>query len=198
MVPKKDYFDEKAAKWDSQIKDEVVLRLKNMIEELALSQGSKVLDLGTGTGVLIPMLVGAVGVSGLVVAMDFAPRMLAEARKKYHWSNLEFLEGEAENIPLPDQVIDEVVCNSAFPHFDNLWQAAKEMSRVLKSGGRVAVFHPHSREYVNELHAFLGGAVKNCMIPEEDVMRDIFSEAGFEKISIENTLQSYLLTGRKA
>lgn len=194
---KKAYFDEKAGNWDSLIQDEVILRLKTMVEELALPQGSKVLDLGTGTGVLIPMLIEAVGLSGGVVAIDFAPQMLAEAQKKYQWLNLEFMEGNAEDIPLADQAVDEVVCNSAFPHFDDLGQAAKEMFRVLKNGGRVSVLHPHSREYINDLHASLGGAVKNCMIPEADVMHAIFSEAGFENITIEDVPQRYLLIGRK-
>lgn len=193
----KDYFDEKAAGWDTLIKGEVIIRLRNMVGELALSSGSKVLDVGTGTGVLIPMLIGAVGSSGVVVALDFAPQMLAEAKKKYQWTNLEFLEGEAEDIPLADQEVDEVVCNSAFPHFDDLWQAAKEMSRVLRSGGRVSVFHPHSRDYINDLHVSLGGAVSNCLLPEEKVMHAIFSEAGFENITIEDVPQRYLLTARK-
>jgi len=197
MCPKKAYFNEKAAKWDTLIQDEVILRLKNMVSELELPQGSKVLDLGTGTGVLIPMLIEAVGPSGAVVAMDFAPQMLAEARKKYQWPNLEFFEGAAEDIPLGDQVFDEVVCNSAFPHFDDLKGAAREMARVLKRGGRVTVFHPHSREYINNLHTSLGGAVQNCLLPEEEVMRAIFSEAGFGEIVLDDVPQRYCLFGRK-
>ena len=195
---KKAYFDEKATKWDTLIQDEVIIRLKNMVEELALSQGSKVLDLGTGTGVLVPMLIEAVGSSGEVVAIDFAPQMLAEAKKKYQGPNLEFLEGAAEDIPLADQAVDEVVCNSAFPHFDDFRRSAEEMARVLKRGGRVTVMHPHSREYINDLHRSLGGAVSNCLLPEEEVMRAIFSEAGFENITIEDVYQRYCLTGRKA
>ncbi|KJR46633.1 SAM-dependent methyltransferase [Desulfosporosinus sp. I2] len=194
---KKDYFDEKAAKWDTLIHDEVINRLQDMVRELALSRGSKVLDLGTGTGVLVPMLIEAVGPSGVVVAIDFAPQMLAEAKKKYQWPNLEFLEGDAEDIPLADQAVDEVVCNSAFPHFDDLKRAANEMARVLRSGGRVSVFHPHSRVYINDLHVSLGGAVRNCLIPEEKVMHAIFSEAGFENITLEDMPQRYLLSGRK-
>lgn len=197
MCTKKAYFDEKAAKWDTLIHDEVIIRLKKMVEELALSRGSKVLDLGTGTGVLVPMLIEAVGSSGAVVAIDFSLQMLAEAQKKYQWPNLEFLEGAAEDIPLADQAVDEVVCNSAFPHFDDLRRAAKEMARVLRSGGRVSVIHPHSRDYINDLHVSLGGAVSNCMIPETDVMHAIFSDAGFEKITIEDGPQRYFLTGRK-
>lgn len=77
----KDYFDEKAAGWDTLIKGEVIIRLRNMVGELALSSGSKVLDVGTGTGVLIPMLIGAVGSSGVVVALDFAPQMQQKLRK---------------------------------------------------------------------------------------------------------------------
>lgn len=193
----KDYFDEKAAEWDTLIKDEVIIRIRNMVVELALSSGSKVLDLGTGTGVLIPMLMESLGSAGVVVALDFAPQMLAEAKRKSQWPNLEFLEGAAEDIPVADLEMDEVVCNSAFPHFADLWQAAKEMNRVLKSGGRVSVFHPHSRDYINDLHMSLGGAVSNCMIPEEKVMHAIFSEAGFENITIEDVPQRYLLTARK-
>lgn len=197
MNTKKDYFNEKAANWDSLIEDEVLLRLQSIVEELALSPGSNVLDLGTGTGVLIPMLIKDIGPSGVVIAVDFSPKMLAEARKKYQLPNLEILDGKAENIPMADQSVNEVVCNSAFPHFDDLWQAAKEMSRVLKRGGRVSLIHPHSRDYINNLHVSLGGAVKNCLIPEKEVMHAIFLEAGFENITIEDAPQRYLLTGRK-
>lgn len=66
--------------------------MRDIVRKLALSRGSKVLDVGTGTGVLIPMLIEAVGASGAVVALGFDPQMLAEAKKKYHWPNLEFLE----------------------------------------------------------------------------------------------------------
>lgn len=198
MSQKKDYFDEKAAKWDTLIEDEVIIRLKNMVKELALPQGCEVLDLGTGTGVLIPMLMEAVGSAGKVVGIDFAPQMLAEARKKYQWPNLEFLEGAAEEIPLTDQAVDEVVCNSAFPHFDDLRQAAQEMARVLRPGGRVTIMHPHSREYINNLHVSLGGAVRNCLLPEEKEMIFIFTEAGFAEITLEDAPQRYCLSGRKA
>lgn len=75
--------------------------------------------------------------------------------------------------------------------------AANEMARVLRSGGRVSVFHPHSRVYINDLHVSLGGAVRNCLIPEEKVMYAIFSEAGFENITLEDMPQRYLLSGRK-
>lgn len=68
---------------------------------------------------------------------------------------------------------------------------------MLKSGGRVSVFHLHSRDYINDLQASLGGAVSNCMIPEEAVMYASFSQAGFEKITIEDVPQRYLLTARK-
>ncbi|MCB8815984.1 class I SAM-dependent methyltransferase [Desulfosporosinus shakirovi] len=198
MSHKKAYFDEKAAKWDTLMEDEVIIRLKNMVEELALPPGCKVLDLGTGTGVLIPLLIEAVGSTGKVMGLDFSPRMLAEAGKKYQYPNLEFLEGAAEEIPLAAQAVDEVVCNSAFPHFDDLRRAAQEMARVLRPGGRVTVMHPHSREYINNLHVSLGGAVQNCLLPEEKEMKSIFAEAGFAEIILEDASQGYCLSGRKA
>lgn len=197
-MDKKEYFNDKAVGWDNLLEDEVKTRIRNMIKELALAPGSTVLDLGTGTGVLIPMLIEAVGSSGFVTAVDFAPKMLVEARKKFKWPNLIFLEGDAEDIPLEDQAVDEVVCNSAFPHFNDFRQAAQEMCRVLKSGGRVTVFHPHNSEYINNLHQSLGGAVRNCLLPEEDEMYAIFSNAGFVNITLADVSQRYILTARKS
>ncbi len=193
----REYFNEMAARWDDLITDEVRMRLKTIIENLSLAWGSKVLDVGTGTGVLIPYLVEAVGPSGTVVAVDFAAEMLAIARKKHRWPNVQYHEADVTALPFPDQTFDEVICNSAFPHFADRRQAAREMARVLKAGGRITVCHPHSRDYVNNIHKSIGGAVGNDLLPDDETMRGIFSEAGFRNIAIADNVGGYLLVARK-
>lgn len=191
------YFNEMAGRWDDLLTDEVRMRLKGIIDDLSLARGSKVLDVGTGTGVLIPFLADAVGPAGTVVAVDFAAEMLAVARKNYPWPNVQYIEAEVTALPFPDETFDEVICNSAFPHFADCRQAAKEMARVLRAGGRIAVCHPHSRDYVNNLHRSIGGGVGNDLLPDDETMRTIFSAAGFREIVIADGAGRYLLVARK-
>ncbi|WP_256218700.1 class I SAM-dependent methyltransferase [Neomoorella thermoacetica] len=58
-------------------------------------------------------------------------------------------------MPYPDATFDEVICNSAFPHFPHKLKALKEMARVLKTGGRVIICHTAARETINNLHKSL-------------------------------------------
>lgn len=191
------YFNAKAEHWDKLLTEEVMSRLKEFVQRLGIKRGAKVLDVGTGTGVLIPFLAEAAGPSGKVTAMDFAVEMLAVARQKYPWPQVQFLEAGVTAIPLPAESFDEVICNSAFPHFNDQPQSAREMYRVVKTDGRVAVFHPHSRDYINELHKSLGGAVGNDLLPDDEIMRAIFTAAGFKDITIEDVPGRYLLTAWK-
>lgn len=193
----REYFDQKADLWDSLISTETKERLRLFVEELAISHGSQVLDVGTGTGVLLPYLVRAVGPQGRVVALDLAPRMLARARRKVTGRNVEFVEADVAAIPLPNESFDEVICNSAFPHFPEKIRASCEMARVLKPGGRLVIFHPESREAINQLHRSLGGVVANDLLPDEATMRTILAAAGLEVIKIEDTPHRYLVVGRK-
>jgi ubiquinone/menaquinone biosynthesis C-methylase UbiE len=191
------YFNEMAGRWDNLLTEEARMCLKGIIDDLSIARGSTVLDVGTGTGVLIPFLAEAVGPSGTVVAVDFAAEMLAVARKKYPWPNVQYCEAEVTALPFPDETFEEVICNSAFPHFTDHRQAAKEMARVLKTGGRITVCHPHSRNYVNNLHRSIGGVVGNDLLPDDETMRAIFSAAGFRDIVIADGAGRYLLVARK-
>lgn len=118
-------------------------------------------------------------------------------RRKVPAGRVEFLEADVEHIPLPDASFDEVICNSAFPHFPDKLRAAREMARVLKPGGRLVVCHPESREKINNLHLSLGGVVGNDLLPDGATMQAIFTAAGLEGIKIEDEAHRYLLVGRK-
>jgi len=194
----RDYFNTRAATWDDRITDETRSRLQAIVAGLGIAPGSTVLDVGTGTGVLLPFLVEAVGPEGRIVAVDFAPAMLARARAKNPQANITFIEADATSLPLPDATFDEVICNATFPHFTDKAAAVAEMARVLKPGGRVVVCHPASREFINQLHRSLGGVVANDLIPDDATMRAMFAHAGFESIEIENRDDRHVLTARKS
>ena len=105
--------------------------------EAELREGDRVLDVACGTGALTLAADEIVGPSGSVVGLDANPQMLAVARRKP--VKIEWLEGRAEALPPPDRSFDAVVSQFGFMFFDDKAQALREMMRVLRPGGRLAV-----------------------------------------------------------
>ena len=127
----RDYFDRMAVAWDKgRHADDFCRRLESLVALFGIPYGGRVLDVGTGTGILHPYLLAAVGKSGRVLAFDFSSCMLAEALKKSPFENLACFQANVTAIPLPDRICDCVVCFAAFPHFDRKQLALQEMARV--------------------------------------------------------------------
>ena len=192
----REYFNQKAPQWDSMLTEEVYNRLKRIISSLKIKPGSVVLDVGTGTGVLLPFLLEAAGPGGKIVALDIAEKMLEIARAKVG-DRAELVCGDITAAPFADGTFDEVICNSCFPHVKDKLQALKEIARILKPGGRLAVCHPMSREAVNNLHRSLGGVVGDDLLPEHEEMHELCGQAGFWQTAITDVAEMYLLTARK-
>lgn len=99
--------------------------------------GACVLDVACGTGALTLAAAEIVGPSGSVIGLDANPEMLAVARRKP--VSVEWLDGTAEALPLPDAGFDAVVSQFGFMFFEDKPKALREMMRVLRPGGRLAV-----------------------------------------------------------
>lgn len=105
--------------------------------EAGVEPGARVLDVACGTGALTLAVAERVGPGGSVVGLDVNPEMLAVARRK-PWP-VEWIEGRAEALPLPDRSFDAVVSQFGFMFFEDRPAALREMMRVLRPGGRLAV-----------------------------------------------------------
>ncbi len=116
-----------------------------ILKNVALSSGQQVLDVGTGHGSPALETIALVGPAGKVTGIDFAPSMIAAARRRVQQSgvrNANFLEMEAEAMAFADNSFDAVISRYGYPHFTDAVQALKESYRVLRPHGRfVAAMH---------------------------------------------------------
>ena len=190
------YFNERAVIWDETVSEKDTTKLERMAKRLNIRPGSTVLDVGTGTGVFIPYLLGRIGKNGQIVALDIAEEMLKKARAKGFNGNIDYLQADVTDIPLRDKIFDVIVCHSSFPHFQDKPRALAEMNRVIKSGGRLLICHTSSRASINEIHRQIP-TVKNDTIPDKDEMQLLLSAAGFTEIEVYDNSDSYLASARK-
>ena len=189
------YFNQKATIWDETVAEKDTARLEQMCQRLDIKSGTKLLDVGTGTGVFLPYLSKKVGDKGQIMALDFAEEMLKIARSKGFNGNIEYVCADVAEIPCDNEAFDCVVCYSSFPHFQDKPKALAEINRVTKRGGRLFICHTSSRDKINQIHCEIP-TVQNDLIPDEDEMRILLSAAGFTDIEIEDNSDNYLAIAR--
>ena len=167
-----------------------------------LKEGDVVLDLGSGGGIDVLLSAKRVGPTGKAYGLDMTDEMLELARanaKKAGATNVEFLKGEIEHIPLPDASVDVIISNCVINLSADKRQVLKEAYRVLKPGGRFAVSDVVCRgeipEPVRKSMELWIGCVAGAL--EENEFKRLLKEVGFENPEIEPT-RIYQLEEAKA
>jgi len=191
------YFNQRATIWDETVAEKDTTKLKLMAERLNIKSGSMVLDIGTGTGVFIPYLLGKIGNNRRLVALDFAEEMLKEAMAKGFNRNIDYVCADVTNIPLVDEIFDTIVCYSSFPHFQDKPKVLIEINRVIKNGGKLVICHTSSRTMINHIHRNIPD-VENDTIPDGSKMQIMLSMAGFTDIKIDDNNDSYFCSAVKS
>ena len=157
-----------------------------------LNPGETVLDLGSGGGIDVLLSAKRVGSTGKAYGLDMTDEMLAlanENKRRAGVANVEFLKGEIENIPLPDNSVDVIISNCVINLSADKDRVLREAFRVLKPGGRFAVSDvvtrgemlPEIRQSVLAWVGCIAGAL------DEDEYRTKLAGAGFAQIEIEPT-----------
>jgi len=197
MTNRASFFDHCAERWDQDESPDIQAKLERVVNLSGLRPGARVLDVGTGTGVLIPFLLGRIGPNGSVVAIDISPAMLAKARAKWQDSQVSFQLADIHRTGMPDSAYDAVLCNAVFPHFENKPLALMECARLLSPGGILVISHPIGREAVNRIHAKAGGPVGEDRIPLNSQIAEWLAKAGFEQpVIVDEPDFHYIKTGK--
>jgi len=193
-----EYFDQLAPTWDKEHTLERLNCLGNIIKELGIKHGYYVLDIGSGTGVLLPFLITELGDEGKIVALDFSAEMLIQAQAKNFPPIVGFAQADVLAIPLADNSVDLAICNSAFPHFNDKTKALEEIVRVLRNNGRLVICHTMSREILNRLHQSIGGIVAGDLLPDESQLRGLIKQGGLRVTHFEDSPERYLVIAEKS
>jgi arsenite methyltransferase len=157
-----------------------------------LNAGEIVLDLGSGGGIDVLLSARRVGPTGKAYGLDMTDEMLALAndnKRRAGIENVEFLRGEIEHIPLPDNSVDVIISNCVINLSQDKDRVLREALRVLKPGGRLAVSDVVTRggvpDEIRQSVLLWVGCVAGAL--EENEYRAKLASAGFEKIEIEPT-----------
>ncbi len=153
-----------------------------------LRPGETVLDLGSGGGIDVLLSARRVGPSGKAYGIDMTDEMLELARENQRRAgvtNVEFLKGEIEQIPLPENAVDVIISNCVINLSADKAQVLRETFRVLKPGGRFAVSDVIRRGVVPDDRESWTACVAGAL--EETEYRSLLAAAGFESIDIETT-----------
>jgi arsenite methyltransferase len=157
-----------------------------------LNPGETVLDLGSGGGIDVLLSARRVGPEGFAYGLDMTDEMLELAEKNRQIAgatNVEFLKGQIEDIPLPDDMVDVIISNCVINLAADKGEVLREAFRVLKPGGRFAVSDVVAQGTIPDdlrrnMEAWVG-CVSGAL--EENEYRDLLAEAGFGNIDIQVT-----------
>ncbi len=175
------FFNNMATKWDEICHhDEKIL--KSFMELLDIKTGQSVLDVGSGTGILLPYILEEIGKTGRICAVDYAEEMIKISRNKNVNSNIEFKSVDFYDIKPDIYRFDCIICYSMFPHVSDKEKAIAHFVSLLNNNGKLLICHSESRDDINKCHRESDKTVSEHILPPAVEISRIMETAGLEII----------------
>jgi demethylmenaquinone methyltransferase/2-methoxy-6-polyprenyl-1,4-benzoquinol methylase len=187
------FFERLAEEWDAAQSPARQERLRQLLSRFdnVWKESPLILDVGTGTGALLPLLRERAALTP-IVAMDFAYAMLQRARERERFALM--AQADVHHLPFPARTFGAIICHSSFPHFADKPAALSELKRTLRIGGRLIVMHDICRERVNAIHR--SSAVTRCdLLPTGAEMEQMLLQAGFCEVQVQDCQAHFLAVG---
>ncbi|GAA5076185.1 class I SAM-dependent methyltransferase [Streptomyces similanensis] len=175
----REFFTARAADWDGKFPDDGPAYAA-AVAELGLREGDRVLDAGCGTGRALPELRAAVGTSGVVVGVDLTWAMLAAAVRAGRDRDGRLLLADVGALPLGSRSLDAVFAAGLVAHLPDPARDLRELRRVVRRGGTLALFHPIGRA---ALAARQGRRITPDDLRAESNLRPLLAGSGWRMTS---------------
>ncbi|MDQ0954343.1 SAM-dependent methyltransferase [Streptomyces phaeochromogenes] len=174
-----EFFGARAADWDTRFPDDGPVYAA-AVTELGLRKGDRVLDAGCGTGRALPHLRDAVGPAGVVLGADLTPAMLEAAVRAGRDRDGQLLLADVAGLPLRSESLDAVFAAGLVAHLPNPSENLRELARVVRPAGTLALFHPIGRA---ALAARQGRQITPDDLRAESNLRPLLSGSGWRLTS---------------
>lgn len=193
-MDKKEFFDNMAVNWDKD-KNISPEKYRRIVRELMIKNRNRILDVGTGTGVLIPFLLES-DKNIEIYAIDYSKKMIEKFKEKGFPENVKGFVMDIHKTDFEDNFFNRIVANACFPHFDDKEKAVKEIYRILKKDGIFLISHPNGRKFVNQLHRKIYPVNKD-IIPSVKKLKRFIEKIGFELIKSIDEDDFFLISFKK-
>lgn len=193
-----DFFDALAPHWDASETESTPEKVAEMLARMGVEQGMSVLDLGTGTGVLLSEMARRVGSGGRIVAVDGSAGMLAIAKEKTQGlvPAPEFLQIDFEIEPV-EGLFDRVLLYCVYPHLhEPLATLRRLVDTNLTPSGSVMIAFPTDAAFIDAIHAHRHADSDRCPTPLE--LADFLAGAGFRTRVLADEEHAYIVEVRCA
>jgi demethylmenaquinone methyltransferase/2-methoxy-6-polyprenyl-1,4-benzoquinol methylase len=193
----RDFFDQRAGVWD-HITVHDPLKVERIASLLELKGDEAIMDVGTGTGVMIPYYEKRL-TSGRVTAIDYSEKMIERCREKFPQEEHPKVAFRVLDLYQADYgpEFDLVVCYSCFPHFPDPQKAIMRLAGCLREGGRLIVAHSSSKEHINKVHEEGGAEICTDFLPESGVMSEMMARAGLRTYFEQDDQDYYIVMARR-
>lgn len=194
----REFFDRLAPEWDDNEVNSTPERVNRILDFMGIMRGQSVLDLGTGTGVLLPYLAERVGKDGSITAVDYSEGMLNLARKKFAGiiPSLRF-----ENLDIEKDTIegefDRIILYSVYPHLHEPVETLKWLLKVnLNDNGKIFIAFPCSEDFINNIHKERHS--HSDLLPSAKDLTKYLQENGLNAVLVSATQDSYIISISKS
>lgn len=181
-----EYFNNIAYKWD-EICTHDKFKLKKIIDLSSIKKNSKILDVGTGTGILIKYLLATN--PRKITAIDISKNMIKLAKQKHNDRRVDFVVNDIMEFYQTD--FDYIFLYSVYPHLQNKDILFKHLSKLLKEYGKVIVAHSSSRKEINDVHSKLNKFKDHILQPAVETVKHMSNYFAVDRV-IDNDEMYYI------
>lgn len=192
------FFDNQSIDWDERIKDSKIEDLSKIFNAKIPRLRPPLLDLGSGTGILLPFFQEREIEAEQVFEMDISLNMLGFAKEKYKYTYpAGCIQADGHFLPFRNNSFKTAFAFQVFPHFHHKDKAAKQIHSVLAKDGQLIILHMMDHKGLNDLHERAGGAVGNDRILPAEQLADLLQTNKFSVNHVEEKPDLYLIIAEK-
>lgn len=186
------FFDNLSESWDANETQSTPDKINEILSYIGIKEGMSILDLGTGTGVLIPFLASDVGNKGKITAVDLSEGMLSKAKEKYGTlKNVTFLKKDFEEEMIPGE-FDRIILYCVYPHFHKPYSTLRKLiDNNLKEEGQIIIAFPTDEKFINNIHK--ERKAESDMLKDAPQLADELKGQGFKALSLAYSSDRYIV-----